>query len=546
MNSHLFLSFFTVALFAPLTWAQNPFADYQKNTPSETSFFFPQTAPFKYPFNVSKDVKNLDLDLDKLVVDYPVDTLDRVEELYEGIPFNDQKSVYAYPFPIHPNWEFLPYPFISFLPRSKPEQWISHFGKAIGRNTGIGTTKFQDELDTLTGTESFTGNDLRVLKTPDSYHMLLARLEAVRSHAFISSFLFHCDKGTEPLLNVIGRKARTGAKIYIIYDALGAKTDPTCARKLEQLGAKVLLFKTRMGTIFHEKMFVFDGSIAMVDGQNLIAASTLSNGKNNLFNDISVEMMGPIVIKIATHFIDLWEEQGEKLPNDILTYYQRQNEQIRVFSNKAFIHNKLSRNRDQGLCRLVTKKPGRNQNQILNLYLHTARNTNNYLFFNYIDSKYRDPARKDVGEKFLDTVLERVNFRKEIRVDMMTNGWKNPFQVELPEGYAANKNLMATLMLELRGLVTPEPHKDMEKMRSNFLPKVKTDQFHWWSYAQYNHSKTLMADNMWTIIGSYNLNEGSEYSSYELALACLDTDLTLGMQQSIILDAMNSIPVPLK
>lgn len=74
---------------------------------------------------------------------------------------------------------------------------------------------------------------------------------------------------------------------------------------------------------------------------------------------------------------------------------------------------------------------------------------------------------------------------------------------------------------------------------------MKEKNFHWWSYSQFMHAKTLMSDNIWTIVGTHNLNMASEKSSYELALACLDTGLAEEMQKSIIEDALNSVPVPL-
>lgn len=545
MRTHLLLGLLTAAVLAPSSEAAtNPFARYQKETSTTGATFYPQTPPFKYPFTISADVKNGELDLSKIVTEFPEDTLNHMTELYRGIPFNAHKSVYEYPFALHPHWEYLPYPFVKNLPRSRPDQWISEFGKRSYKsmNTNL---RFQEELNSLTGTEAYAGNELRLLKTPDSYNEILRRLESVQDHAFISSFLFNCDKGTEPLVNLIGKKARLGAKIYVMYDAFGAKSDPACSKKLEQMGAKVLLFKTKIGTIFHEKMFVFDGNYALIDGQNIIAAGTLSNGTNNLFNDISIGVKGPMVTKVANRFIELWEGQGNKMPIEIWAIYKKQNEEIKKFATTETVSSSLNRTRGQGVCRLVTKSPGKNQNQILNLYLHTARNVSSYLFFNYIDPKYRDPAKKDVGEKFIDAVLERVNFRKEIRVDMLTNGWRNPFQVELPEGLSATRNLMTTMVLQLQDLINTDPHLDMTKMRKNLSNKVKTDNFHWWSYAQFMHSKTLMSDNIWTIIGSYNLNAGSEYQSYEMVMACHDSDLAMNMQNSIILDTVNSIPVPL-
>jgi phosphatidylserine/phosphatidylglycerophosphate/cardiolipin synthase-like enzyme len=59
------------------------------------------------------------------------------------------------------------------------------------------------------------------------------------------------------------------------------------------------------------------------------------------------------------------------------------------------------------------------------------------------------------------------------------------------------------------------------------------------------HAKTMMADNIFSLVGSYNINPTSEGQSFEQVLACVDQDLADSFQSSIVTDALNSIPVPL-
>jgi phosphatidylserine/phosphatidylglycerophosphate/cardiolipin synthase-like enzyme len=58
------------------------------------------------------------------------------------------------------------------------------------------------------------------------------------------------------------------------------------------------------------------------------------------------------------------------------------------------------------------------------------------------------------------------------------------------------------------------------------------------------HAKTMMIDNIATMIGSYNISGTSEKLSYEQVMVCHDEELAKEMQKSILQDILNSIPIP--
>lgn len=528
-------------LVASSVWGSNPFNEYLKSSETKSSTYFFQKPPFKYPFERSTRISQRDFDISAFSSAHPEKRLEVIESIYRNFSFEPRMSMYAFPFVVHRDWEYLPYPFVGHIPKEDMGKWIPEFREKPSK---LKSVSFQRKLDAVTGTMAFAGNKLKLLKTPASYQEILRRLEGVKDHAFISSYLFNCDQGTKGLVDLIGKKTRSGARVFILFDSFGAKSDPKCPGILKGQGAHVLLYKAGLGNIFHEKMFVFDGNFAMVDGQNLIAAGTLSNGVNNLFNDVAMGAEGPIVSVIGKRFIELWSKQSV-MPSDLVKKYEDLFKGALKYATLEAVSGALSKTSNEGLCRVVTKSP-KNSPQILNLYLETVRNTQHQLFFNYIDPKFRKPEGKAVGETFLREVFGQMEKNPGLRVDMLTNGWKDPFKYELPEGVPARKNAITAAVLKILDLTTKDAHKEMFRMRTNIMEIGVGENLHWWSYAQYMHAKTMMADNIWTVVGSYNMNANSEKRSYESLIACIDTDLAASMQESIVNDILNSIPIPVQ
>lgn len=529
-------------LFCRDLWAQTPFAPYLVPSESREDEFYIQQRRHPYPFEVGP-VSRSSFDLEAFTREHSSNALDARSALFKNFSFLKKDFLYNYPFAVAADWEFLPHPYVSEV--NKPENWIEEFRPDSSNTSALGTYEFHQELSLLTGTEAYAGHEVSLFKTPHSYQELLKRMALTKSHVFMSTYLFHCDSGSEPLLEMIERKTREGVRVFVIYDRFYSKSDPSCARKLRERGAQVALHSNgRFMNIFHEKMYVFDGEYALVDGQNLIAIQTKSTGVNNLLNDVGMGLKGPVVTKIAERFITHWSQILRKdFPADLIAFYQNQAEAIRTQSSPEVLKAALKKPLGQGVCRLVTKDPGAKNSQILDMYLHTMRHTSNYLFFNYMDAQPGNAKASAPGGRILKLLSDLSREKPELRIDMLTNNWKTPTNVLLPAGQSAYRNRFTRFSV---GLIERLMPPRLGKIRSRLEALNPAENFHWWSYAQFMHSKTLMSDNLWTIIGTHNLNKTSENSSFELAVACLDSGLAREMQHSIVTDLLNSIPVPLK
>ncbi len=523
----------------------NPFSPYIIPKNQTSSLFHYQKRTFDYPFQQSFEVPNGVWDVERWIDEKKENGLNEVEKTYKDIQFDRSTAVYAYPFLTHPEWEILPYPYVSNIQDTLPTQWVKEFKTKTSVNEGVRSFEFHQSLDGLTDSKSYTNNKLKLFKTPQTMEEIYLRISESEKHIFISSFMFQCDQGMEKFLGHLEERIHNGVEVYLIYDQKFSLTNPNCKKRLKEMGVNVALHGAKSPlNVFHEKMMVFDGKVAMVLGQNMIASQVLSSGVNNLFNDMAIRSEGPMVEVIASRFLEHWSRILKREMNpDIIKFYSDLKTQNEKYSTAEAI--KMALQDGRGLCRLVTKNPGKKNKSISSLYSETVKETKNYLFFNMIDVAFRNPDGSKTNEKFLREVIEKANQLPSLRVDMLTNNWKLPTDVETRDGSGISQNIFSKISVAFGRIVTKRPHKEIPKTQDSIREVLKSQNFHWWSYSQYQHAKTLMSDNIWSLVGSYNINPTSEAQSYEQVMACLDSELAEEFQRSIVTDALNSIPVPL-
>jgi phosphatidylserine/phosphatidylglycerophosphate/cardiolipin synthase-like enzyme len=518
----------------------NPFDKWGKRIESSAQTYA-QKFPYKLPLQYNQTDLDLKLNLQKVTSTYPEDALDKLYNEYYAIPFNEDNWVYQYPFDVKKQWEILPYSFVGDLHGTSPKKWIKEFNASADLPLKDFNFHYYD-LKKLTQSTAYAGNDLELLKTPRSFKKLMEKITSAKSHIFLSTFLFQCDAGTEDLLSLLKDKIKQGVLTYIIVDKTFTLTDRKCHKRLKSMGINVALHNAgKLTKIFHEKIFVVDGDYAIIDGQNLLAAQTKSNGTNNLLNDIGVGVKGPIVSVIAKRFLKHWKKASKVKMNPALQlFYKEQYRRAQSYTKKEAVKNAIDQTK--GLCRLVGKEPSKDDRSIVNLYGQTINRSQHYLFFNYIDLIFEKYNGSLIGDQLLSSVIDHLNANPDLRVDMLTNTLRGPADYRLP-GEGVDHNLFSKIILFLGKLTTKKPYEVGPDIRAKFNKLIHHKNLNWYSYAQYMHAKTMMADNIWTLIGSYNINESSQNDSYELVLACLDKNLAEEMQESIVIDALNSVPI---
>jgi phosphatidylserine/phosphatidylglycerophosphate/cardiolipin synthase-like enzyme len=529
---------FIVLIVCQNLWA-NPFYPYIIKTNEEKSFY-KQDPPFKDPLQRNNELNSYELNLEKLDQFLKTEKLNQVEQIYKSFEFNRELNLYLYDFEIGTTWEMLPYPLVKKADLINPESWISHFENSKDDITIFQQLSFNDKINQITKTKAFSNNELKLLKTPATYQKILEKIRNSKDHVLMTTFLFQCDAGSEPLLKLLDQKIKNGLRIFLILDSTFSLADRGCLKKLKKIGVNVAL-QGSFRKIFHEKMYVFDGEYGIIDGQNIVAAQTLSNGYNNLINDTGVGIKGPIVSQIARRFIYHWESLLKKpLPDDLKKFYDLLINRDEKYTTLPFISEALKKN--QGVCRLVTNSSG-SIKSILPVYKTYIESSKKYLFFNMIDLRFERNLGNFIGNDFLRFITNKANSNPQMRIDMLTNHWKLPTDISLPDGVAAKPTIFSHLITKPGKLIIDPPHKQITKGKLFLEKKILNNNFHWWASAIYEHSKTIMIDNKITIIGSYNINNTSENQSFEQALVCHDDNLAQQMQKTILVNQLNSIPI---
>jgi len=178
----------------------------------------------------------------------------------------------------------------------------------------------------------FVGNQVRILRDgAETFPAMFGAIRAAKSYVYLEYYIFEdvsCDG--EMLSDLLVRQSKAGVHIRVIYDGIGSiGTDSTFFEKLRAAGVEVIEFnplnpwKHHFGVNSrdHRKLLVADGGVAILGGVNLSSTyqSAPSGGSRanrdaprddkDVWHDTDIEITGPVVRELETIFRDHWHEQ---------------------------------------------------------------------------------------------------------------------------------------------------------------------------------------------------------------------------------------------
>ncbi len=179
----------------------------------------------------------------------------------------------------------------------------------------------------------FVGNHVRILRDgAETFPAMFTAIRAARNYVYLEYYIFEdvsCDG--EMLSDLLVRQSRAGVHIRIIYDGIGSlSTDSAFLDKLRGAGIEVIEFNPLNPWKHHfginsrdpRKLLVADGTVAILGGVNLSstyqsAPSVGSSEKGeaardekDIWHDTDIEITGPVVPELETIFRDHWHEQA--------------------------------------------------------------------------------------------------------------------------------------------------------------------------------------------------------------------------------------------
>lgn len=511
---------------------------YQKNTASIHSI--------AYPFDPFKNEKDYTIDLKLLQKTMNTsDYLSAREKWFQYFPFNDSEGTFKYPYATLKYWDILPHPPIESLNEN-----LSAYAKRYGtenEDSPLLKENAQKEIDQETQTELSQNNKTKLLNNREVYESLLKNLSETNSDVLASNMFMTCDASLDRLMNLIEQKIENGIKFSIIFDHIFALKYSKCFKKLKKMGVKISysndFFKIKNQMVYHSKFWIFDGKKAVVYGPNLLDAQVNSSGFNGLYRDSGLEIEGPVVNDLVVEYGKLIKMLKPLKPSRFKFIQNRieeaedniLNERNQKLRGTETLTQNGTKNIPNQSCRVVLQTR-ENRYQLTKLYNAIIKNTKNNLYLSRMLLN-NEVEKSPYLESIYNNLLIKTS-QPNFNLDITGNNWMTATDVQ-SGNYKKNDFLSKLYRVfvkqeDARKIVRDTREKLIQETESNF--KV-------WHYFQYYHQKTMLADNVLSAVGSFNINSVSTDKSYEIAVVCYDKQLNQQMKNSIVLDLMNSIPL---
>ncbi len=338
----------------------------------------------------------------------------------------------------------------------------------------------------LTGRPLLGGNAVRCLHDGDNaYPVMLEAITAARRSLLLCSYIFRDDRVGGRFIEAIIAAHTRGVAVRVLVDGIGSGYFRCgVARRLRVHGVPVARFMHstlpwRMPFLnlrTHKKILVVDGAIGFAGGLNIAVENVLRGRPKHPVSDTHFRLEGPVIDQLTEAFAKDWSfTTGEELDHSVF-YAQSLSEP----SGKAF-------------CRVVTSGP--------------------------------------------DTDLEKNEFTMMQGAALARRSVRIMTPYFLPD----ERLLTVLAMAAMRGVeidvVLPRQsnHRLIDWARTpNNLPLLEAGVRIWFSDPPFNHSKLMVVDEAWSLIGSSNQDVRSLRLNFELNVEVHDSELA-GVLDSFVL-----------
>lgn len=183
-------------------------------------------------------------------------------------------------------------------------------------------------VESITESPLTKGNKITLLADGQAtYAAMFKALEGARDHINLESYIIEDDETGHKFADLLLKKQGEGVQVHIIYDGLGSlNTSDAFFQRLQESGIEVVGFNSlnplkvegKWGLTHrdHRKILLVDGKIAIIGGINIsqVYSSTPFKRKQRKdapihWRDTDIQVEGPAVAELQKLFIDTWQTQ---------------------------------------------------------------------------------------------------------------------------------------------------------------------------------------------------------------------------------------------
>ncbi len=161
-----------------------------------------------------------------------------------------------------------------------------------------------------------SGNDLRLLKNGEAtFRAIFEALKNAEHFIHFEYYIFEEGALTNELFELFAEKINSGVKIRIIYDGIGSRSlSSSYIKKLQKIGVEIHRFlPIRFGKFLtsinyrnHRKIIVIDNTIAFTGGINVSDKYVVGDPDLGIWHDMHLQLKGPIVHSLQVIFALDW------------------------------------------------------------------------------------------------------------------------------------------------------------------------------------------------------------------------------------------------
>jgi len=172
-------------------------------------------------------------------------------------------------------------------------------------------------VDRVAGQPLQGGNRVQALINGDeAFPAMLAAIESARKSVSLESYIFDNDRSGAQFLEALKRAVERGVLVRVLVDDAGARYSiPSIVGKLKRARVPVARFLptlapwrlTTMNLHNHRKLLVADGIVGFTGGMNIREGNVLADGPAKPVQDLHFKVEGPVVAQMQEAFASDWE-----------------------------------------------------------------------------------------------------------------------------------------------------------------------------------------------------------------------------------------------
>jgi cardiolipin synthase len=190
--------------------------------------------------------------------------------------------------------------------RRPGQLWSTH-------SAPVDSAEFLASISGVTGGPLRSGGSAELLNNGDQFFpSMLAAFRGAQKSINFSAYIWEKGQVSDQFLAVFVERARAGVEVRVLLDGMGGMKAPPMD-ELKAAGGKVVTFRparfgkfTRFHKRNHRRAIVIDGTVAFTGGA-AVADQWLGNAENEeQWRDTMVRVTGPLALTLQSAFADLW------------------------------------------------------------------------------------------------------------------------------------------------------------------------------------------------------------------------------------------------